>query len=284
MNLNIRCMIFSKQENQGYSKYFTFLFSLIILTAIHSCRDKASVYTSWYEINISKINNSKDLFYMYNEEGKKVGSMLQKILRKNDTIYFSDISQFDDGSVYEEAIFKINCKTLKIQDVRIYFKVGENYQHIKYVVDQNQIIGTNEYKIRGEFISNKIDTIIDFDFIRPGIFALINAAKINDTITRNVKILNASNLRVASAKIRYTGKEEITIKNKKLITNKVFLNGGNVIPDNILYVGGNQLQRIEILRPILQIELIESKLKMSNSNVKLKEFKKINTNFSLNSE
>ncbi|WP_299112542.1 hypothetical protein [uncultured Winogradskyella sp.] len=202
---------------------------------------------------------SRDSFNMYNPEGKKVGTMLTKTFIEKEKIYYSDISQFDNGSIYEEAFFVIDKESLRTESVNIYFKIGENYQRIEYNITNKSLQGSNTLSIGGKLTTKKIDTIIDFDVVRPEIFALINGVVNLKKDTLKLKVLEPTSLRVANASLKFEDNQEVKIQDELHKVKRISLNGGRVVPDNIIYVGDFKLKKVDVVKPSLEICLVKSK-------------------------
>lgn len=201
----------------------------------------------------------RDSFDMLNQYDEKVGSMDYMTFNSEDKIRISDISQFDDGSVYEEAYFEVDPKTYETKRVFIYFKMKGNFQCLNYSIENGKILGNIEYKINGNKGEIKLDTNINYDVLRSEIFSFIQLVDFRDST--ELTVLDPMSLKTVNAGFNY---EKRHLAGG--IEERIHLIGKGIIPDNVIYISNYQIDKIDVLKPPLSIQKVDSRSKRLNSN------------------
>ncbi|MEQ9413989.1 MAG: hypothetical protein RIF39_09165 [Cyclobacteriaceae bacterium] len=240
------------------------LFILFIVAACLACssgEEKTSV-RMWagHPIDLKHIVNERDSFIMINSKGEKIGGMIWDKTIANDKYIHRDISYFDDGSVYEEASFFYNLNPLSIDSIQIAMQMPTAALDINYGIDGKKVKGT--YVISRDSTERLIhlDSLYTYDILRPEIYSFIHSLNFDSVTQFPIKVFSPEGMSVTNAEITHLGREMVDEGYGKFNCIKVELNGGGIIPDNIIWISENprRIVRVYVPGPELNIVLVRS--------------------------
>lgn len=196
---------------------------------------------------------------MLNAEGQKIGGMIWEKTISGDRYVHKDISYFDDGSVYEEASFHYQLDPLTFDSVQVEIQTPSARMNVNFRIDDKRIIGplivtrdTNRRVL-------PIDSLFEFDIVRPEIYSLIHSMIFENVTELSLRVFSPEGLAVAEARVINLGKETIDEGYGKFDCTKVELKGGGVIPDNIIWISENprRIVKVYVQEPALSIILVQ---------------------------
>ena len=210
-------------------------------------------------IDWNHLKSGVEHYIMYNAQGKKVGSMDVETDINGETVTYKDISQFDDGSVYEEAIFVIDRATLGTKKVDIRMTTNRGEYEIDLSLKENLVLGS--YKITQNGAENIIvvDSLMNFDAVRIEPYLFIKAFDWSSGETIELNIFAPLQGAVARTSLEYKGLETITTGLGTFEAFHYLLNGNGVIPSNNFWVDKEtrKVVRIDVVGQELNIDLTE---------------------------
>lgn len=220
------------------------ILNLFLLQYTSIAQSKGQLQWALGAVPEAYLTNHDATYHMFDTEGKKVGSMESKLINKEDQIIFKDISQFDDGSVYEEASFTYSKKPLTTTEIKIKFKTANASLDIDVAMEDKYAKGT--YVLNDK--THPIDSIYDYDVIRPELYTFLSALAFEVGMKKTVKVLAPMSFRVVEAEISVLSEEKITTASGEFETFKIFLDGKGVIPTNYIYVdkASHQVVKYEV--------------------------------------
>lgn len=209
------------------------------------------------KVGKAHIANHEATYHMFDTEGKKVGSMESQLIHEKDQIIFKDISQFDDGSVYEEATFTYSKKPITTREIKIKMKTTNANLDINVSLEGKHAKGT--YVINDK--THQIDSTYDYDVVRAELYTFLQALSFEAGMKKTVKVLAPMSFRIVEAEISVLSEEKITTALGEFETFKILLDGKNVIPTNYIFVdkASHQVVKYEVTGQMkLDIVLMEN--------------------------
>lgn len=217
-------------------------------------------YWNGFPIDLSHISARRDSFNMINPQGDKVGAMEVTISKTAEKITFFDISQFDDGSIYEEATYHMDLESLNTETVDVDMTTTAAQMIAKLTTIDKQISGTYKIIQGGNEREIPVDSLFDYDLVRAEIFTYIGALVPTDTMSRELKVFSSLSGNVVTAKLSYLGEESITTELGTFDARHYYLDGKGGIPTNEIWVDKetNRQVRIAVIGAGLDIRLVKS--------------------------
>lgn len=204
-----------------------------------------------------KLQNHKATYHMFNAEGTKVGSMESELIVGKDQITFHDISQFDDGSVYEEATFTFSKAPVTTTKVQIDMTTTNAKLNIDVDFEQHHAKGT--YLVNDK--THQIDSTYAYEIVRAELYAFLGSLDYKAEQKFTVKVLAPLSFQTVDAEISVLGDETVTIPLGTFDTIKLFLDGKGVIPSNYVFIDkkSHQVVKYEVTGTMkLDIVLVET--------------------------
>lgn len=204
------------------------------------------------------VDDHSATYHMFDAEGKKVGSMATQLIDEEDQITLIDTSQFDDGSVYEEATFTFSKKPIATTSIKIKMKTPNAKIDIDVAVSGKHAKGT--YLLNEQ--THQIDSTYDYDVVRAELYAFLGMLTYKTGMKKTVKVLAPMSFQVVAAEISVLEEEMITTPLGKFDTFKLLLDGKGVIPTNYIYVdkASHQVVKYEVTGQMqLDIVLMENR-------------------------
>ena len=212
------------------------------------------------KVDLNHIRNEKDSFVMFNTSGEKVGGMLWEKSISETTYIHKDVSYFDDGSVYEEAIFSFSLNPLKIRAVQMDMKTQAANAAVDFQIEDKNIKGPFTITRDTSERIMQIDSVFDFDVVRSEIYSMIHSLEFEEQKEIPFNVLSELGLAIAKAKVTMMGREKIDTGYGEFQTIKLDLNGGGVIPDNTIWINESprRIVKVHVPGPDLDVILVKT--------------------------
>jgi len=211
-------------------------------------------------VNLDHLKTERDSFIMVNPSGDKVGGMIWEKHRNGNRYVHNDVSYFDDGSVYEEASFLFSLDPLTIDSIITDMKTPAATMSIRFGMQGKRISGPVQMKRDTNARMIAVDSVLQFDMAREEIYSLIHCLQLESFKEMKLKVLNPLGLAIADASIKFVGKESLTTNYGSYETFKLDLNGGGIIPDNIIWIQDKprKIIKVKVREPELEIVLAKT--------------------------
>ncbi|MEQ8425557.1 MAG: hypothetical protein RIA63_12660 [Cyclobacteriaceae bacterium] len=229
-----------------------------IFFSCSTAKEEQSKIADWVnqKIDLKHIRNERDSFIMLNAAGEKVGGMIWEKNISDNRYVHNDISYFDDGSVYEEASFHFSLDPLAMDSVQIDMQTSAANATVNFKIDHKKVTGplvitrgTNERVI-------PVDSLFEFDVVRPEIYSLIHSLDFTNVTEIPMKVFSPEGLAVAEAKITNMGKETLDAGYGKYECIKLNLDGGGVIPDNVIWINESPKRIVKVYVPGPELDIV----------------------------
>lgn len=242
-----------------------FLVSCAILI---SCETQETTHSSptantWIglEIDESQMIARKDSFNMYQGDEKKIGSMVWVLSNTDDVYQMEDFSKFDDGSVDEHAVFKMDKSTMNTSEVELYMLAQGAEIDLTYEADSVRVTG--EYKFTRDQNERiiPVDSLYNMDVFRNEIYMMLHAVELKEGTKIPLSVFANTSMAIAKSSIEVFGTETITTGLGTFETTRLFLDGGGVMPDNMIWIKNEfprRIIRIDVTAQGLGLELVST--------------------------
>lgn len=223
---------------------------------------KESRLANWagQSLNLDHLKSERDSFIMLNQSGEKVGGMIWEKHREANRYVHNDVSYFDDGSIYEEASFLFTLDPLTIDSIVTDMKTPSASMSINFAMNNKKVTGPALVKRDTSERSIAIDSLLQYDVAREEIYSLIHCIQLENLTEMKLRVLNSLGLTIANATITLRGKESLTTPYGTYKTFKLDLNGGGVIPDNIIWIqeSPRKIVKVKVGQPELEVLLAKT--------------------------
>ena len=118
---------------------------LILLLILSSAFNLNAQRLAWPlgEVSVEKLDQRIFTYHMFDTTGVKVGSMVTQLIVKDDHIIFIDTSQFDNGSVYEDARLVFSKDPIRTRKTNIAIKTPSSV--LDFHFDLNAPLQSKEF-------------------------------------------------------------------------------------------------------------------------------------------
>ena len=221
-----------------------------VLMLMYVIQPAASATPTWVTgaIEMPEAGTHQLTYYMYDESGRKTGSMVTEFRTENGEYVFADVSKFDDGSVHEEATFRFGGSPLRTTSVFIDMKASGQHVVIDLALDGDYVRGTYITSTN----THDIDQAMEFDVVRAELYALLQCSHSVADIDTTLRVLSPLSMRVVEAELRAVGTETVECRGESVEAVKLLLDGKGGIPTNHIYIdpASRLAVRYEVITPI----------------------------------
>ncbi|MEQ9403518.1 MAG: hypothetical protein RIM99_08035 [Cyclobacteriaceae bacterium] len=212
-------------------------------------------------LNVSAIQEVTNTYHMFDSTGSKVGSMIFGFYRKDGRLVARDTSRFDDGSVYEDAEFKLDS-SFQMQHVSIGMQVNTTGLKVDLSMTNKLVKGIYEITRDTAVQQFPIDSLHNYDVVREELYMLLHATDFTKGDTLNFTSLVTTSMTVSTSSLYYIGQEEVTVPAGTFNCTVVHLMTDGKMPQNRIWITNDEPKRIvkfHVPGPKLSIELMETR-------------------------
>ncbi|OEK02347.1 hypothetical protein BFP97_12810 [Roseivirga sp. 4D4] len=236
-------------------------FCIIILsfTACTSGSDEIDKEWLGRPVDFASIREVTNTYHMFNADGDKMGSMIFGTFFEDGQLVARDTSQFDDGSVYEEAEFRFDTTSFTMQSTFIDMKTSNSQFVTKLTMEGSSVKGQAEIRANDSTRVVPIDQSLGYDIVRSELYMLIQTLSIEAEDTLKFKALVPSSLRLSEASLTYDSSESIHTEVGVFDCDVLILNTDGNMPSNKIWVSREsprQIVNFEVPGAALVIQLV----------------------------
>ncbi|MEQ9403754.1 MAG: hypothetical protein RIM99_09230 [Cyclobacteriaceae bacterium] len=243
-------------------------YQLLITLVLIACQGpkKDEPVKEWLNkpLNASTIQPVTNTYHMFDSTGSKVGSMIFGFYWENGRLVARDTSRFDDGSVYEEAEFKLDS-SYQMQSVSIGMQMNTTRLKVDLDMNNKRVQGMYEV-IRDTAVQQfPMDSLYKYDVVREELYMLLNATDFAKGDTLNFTSLVPTSMTVSTASLYYIGLEEVTVPAGTFNCTVVHLMTDGRMPQNRIWISNDEpklIIKFHVPGPELSIELVETRQSM----------------------
>ncbi len=236
-----------------------FCMTILSFTACTSERNKVDKEWLGHPVDFGSIREVTNTYHMYNAAGDKVGSMIFGTFFEDGQLVVRDTSQFDDGSVYEEAEFRFDTTNFAMQSTFIDMKTSNSQFVTKLTMEGSAVKGQAEIKANDSTRVVSIDQNLDYDIVRSELYMLLQTLSIKSEDTLKFNALVPSSLRLSEASLIYDSRESIHTEVGVFDCDVLILNTDGNMPSNKIWVSREaprQIVNFEVPGAALVIQLV----------------------------
>ena len=199
------------------------------------------------DVSVDKLDQRVFTYHMYDTSGIKVGSMVTQLTVDDDQILFIDTSRFDNGSVSENARFVFVKNPIRVEKARIVMKTTRS--ELEYNFDMSIDSVKGNVLIGGDDRPVLIPAC--YDITRAELYAFLHALDFTKKFKHELKVFEPTSVRIADASIEFLEQVEIKTANGVRTAYKLFLDGKEAIPSNVIYIDKESRHdmKYEVLTP-----------------------------------
>jgi hypothetical protein len=221
--------------------FFALLLSTICLTQAQSMKKE------WlnHSIDFKHIKEVVNTYHMFDASSTKVGSMIFGFWLEGNELIARDTSQFDDGSVYETAEFRLDITKVELISDHTSMKTANAEVDIDLKFNNKLAKGNIEVKrSTGSNSSYPFDQSYDYTVVRSEIYMLLHTLSLEKGDTINLKALVPNSMSISTAKLYFEGKETITTSLGTYDCDVFWLKGDGVMPENKIWISNGPIRKI----------------------------------------
>lgn len=237
------------------------LTTVAFATIFFSCeKQNEPIKKTWLEqsVDFSQIKEVTNTYLMYDSTGTKVGSMIFGFSFENGFLVARDTSQFDNGSVYETAIFTFDTTDFKMNTVATDMKTPNGTLDLDLRLDNGRVKGTYVMKRDTTTRTKVIDSAYQFTNFREEIYMILHtlSMKPNDTIA----LQSLATTSLSTGSLIYSGTETIETLNGMETCDVIWLKADGKMPDNKIWISQNSPRTIvKFYVPKAELNLVLTK-------------------------
>lgn len=241
---------------------------LLVSVTIFSCTtntkpEEIPIQKTWLgrTIDFGSIRNVQNNYHMFDSTGSKVGAMVFATFFEDGLLKAIDTSVFDDGSVYETALFTVDTSSFAFRSAKLNMELTNMNIDIDFEKTNN--------KLKGKVLVTKdtasrtipIDSAYTYDVVRSELYMLLQTFPFGTGDTLDLQAYVPSGMSVSSIQLIYLGEESITINSKAYQCDVIHLKTDGQMPENKIWISKakpRKMVRFYVPGPELSIELQES--------------------------
>ena len=131
--------------------------TIISLLFFYNCQQPKKTPTKFWlgkALDFEQLIPQTKYYHMFDSTGTKVGSMVFSTAFENGLFIARDTSQFDDGSVYETAEFRLDTASMETTGVTIHMSMGNRTElFVDLEKENDRIIGM--YSLKKDSLINQ---------------------------------------------------------------------------------------------------------------------------------
>lgn len=209
-------------------------------------------------VDFSQLREVTNTYLIYDSTGNKVGSMIFGFSFEDGVLVARDTSQFDDGSIYETAIFTFDTTDFRMNAVATDMKTPHGTLDLDLRLDNGRVKGTYVVMRDTTTRTKLIDSAYQFTNFREEIYMIIHtlSMKPNDTIA----LQSLATTSVSAASLIHSGTETIETLNGMETCDVIWLKADGKMPDNKIWVRRNFPRAIvKFYVPKAELDLVLTK-------------------------
>lgn len=213
-----------------------------------------------HSINLNHIKEVVNTYHMFDVNDNKVGSMIFGFWLEGSELIARDTSQFDDGSIYETAEFRLNIMNVELTSDHTSMKTPNTDVDIDLTFNNKLAKGNIEVKrSNGSNSSFPIDQSYDYSIVRSEIYMLLHTLSLQRGDTINFKALVPTSMGISTAKLYFEGKETVTTSLGTYDCDVFWLKTDGAMPENKIWVSSGprrEIIKFQVPAASLDMELV----------------------------
>ncbi|MBO3699581.1 hypothetical protein [Roseivirga sp. E12] len=234
---------------------------MIILSFTACTSGRHEINKEWlgYPVDFKSIQEVVNTYHMFNAEGDKVGSMIFGTFFEDGQLVSRDTSQFDDGSVYEQAEFRFDTTNFKINSTHIDMTLANRRIITNLNMEGQSVKGEAKVITSDTTRTIPIDQNFDYDIVRSELYMLLQTLSIGEGDTLRFSALVPSSLGLAEATLTYDSRDSILTEMGVFDCDIIVLNTDGNMPSNKIWISREsprQIVNFEVPSASLVIQLV----------------------------
>ncbi|MEP1035534.1 hypothetical protein [Ekhidna sp.] len=242
-------------------KYTTILLSLLISSC--SSISEKGISKQWLgkPVKFSRIQESVNIYHMFDSTGTKIGSMDFGWSFEDGMLVSRDTSQFDDGSVYETAVFEFDTADFTMSAVFIDMSMGPTTLDVDVLHEDGKIQGRATMRRDTLSRQNLVDSVYGLDAFREELYMLMHAVDYEPGDSLVLDVFVPTGFGISRAVIKYIGQDQVEVPAGNFECIVILLQSSGGMPTNKIWISNVEPKKIVkfyVPGPELTIELIKS--------------------------
>ncbi|GAB4236484.1 MAG: hypothetical protein Tsb0034_11150 [Ekhidna sp.] len=213
-------------------------------------------------IDFAQIKEVVNTYHMFDSTDMKVGSMVFGFSFENGRLVARDTSQFDNGSVYETAIFSLDTSDFILKEISIDMKMGPTSLDIDLTKSNGNVSGS--YVVTRDTLVNEypIDSAYQHDVVRSEMYMLFHTLKLKAGDSLTFTALAPTSMALSNASLTYEGTETVEVGAGSFECDVIWLKTDGKMPSNKIWISKESPRKVVkfyVPGPELNIELVSQR-------------------------